>query len=118
MELEAAINQLEDNFSEYREEVLQRLYEEATPGLDYQSLEQPRDGTPYHRLHFLKGDREQEIIDEVTEEYGFPQELSFELKKYFVLGGAPSTSKSTVNRAREAEGLKPVDHFLNGDDQQ
>jgi len=113
------LGNLESEWSEAYDEILSELYQEATPGLDYDSLE-PRSERdtegepPVYLQHYLDGEQQEEIIESVLDDYSIPEERYFDAKKAVLLSKGPSTSLETVDRAREDAGLEPVSELLEG----
>lgn len=60
----------------------------------------------------MDGEAQEEIIDEVLDEYEVPHQLHGNIKRYIIPGTAPSVSMENVNRAREEEGLDPIEEFV------
>jgi hypothetical protein len=111
------VDNLGEEWSEAYNEILTELYSEATPGLDYDSLEsrseRDTDGEPpVYLQHYLDGERQEEIIESVLDDYGIPEERYFDAKKAVLLSKSPSTSLENVDRAREDAGLEPVSELL------
>jgi len=69
-------------------------------------------GTAVNRLHYLKDDRQMEIIKEYCQEYDIPLSDRRQARFNVVLGKGPSTSLANVNRARRREGLETIDEAL------
>lgn len=108
---------LGEEWSEAYDEILTELYSEATPGLDYDSLDpvserDTDDEPPMYLQHYLDGDSQEEIIEDVLDDYSIPQNLYFNAKRDVLLGKGPSTSLGTVDRAREDAGLESVSELL------
>lgn len=99
---------------EFYDEVFDQLYEEAVPGVEeIRSTVYPEDANvPY--LHYLDGDRMNEIIDEYLEEYDVPASMHKQVRFNVVLGKAPSTSLTNVDSTRTSHGLEPVSEMLRG----
>ena len=100
-------------------EILNVLYEEATPGLDYQSLEPGElvdEEPPTYLRHYLEADRQEELIENVLDQTGIPEDLYFEAKKSILLSAGPSTSLENVDTARTKNGLEPVSEMLRKED--
>lgn len=111
---------LEDVQEEWEDayfEILDVLYEEATPGLDYSELDpvSERDTEtepPIYKQHYLDSERQEEVIESVLHDYSIPEELYFDAKRAVVLSKGPSASLETVDRAREEADLEPVSEML------
>lgn len=115
---------LEDRYGEDWEEaytdIMTGLYDEATPGVQLDSLDDlveeaddPDEGPPIYLRHFLDEDTQEVFMEEVLEEYRIEREYDqFQAKKAVFLGAGPSTSLDTVDRAREDYGLEPVSEML------
>ncbi|WP_058825746.1 hypothetical protein [Haloferax sp. Q22] len=115
---------LEDRYGETWEQaytdIMTGLYREAVPGVELDSLEdmveeadQPEEGPPIYLEHFLDEDTQEELIEDVLEDYGIERDYDvFEAKKAVFLGSGPSTNLSTVDSAREDYGLEPVSEML------
>ncbi|SNR70430.1 hypothetical protein [Halorubrum vacuolatum] len=97
---------------ELYDNIFEALYEEAVPGLEEIEEYEYSGETPVNYLHFLDGDRQIEVIEEYCEEYGVPVGDRKQVKFNLILGKSPSSSLENVNNAREDEGLKPVEEFL------
>lgn len=115
------VDDLGQEWSEAYDEILTELYSEATPGLDYDSLdpfsERDTDGEPPMYLqHYLDSERQEEVIESVLDDYSIPEELYFDAKKAVLLSKGPSTSLGNVDRAREDAGLEPVSELLEEDE--
>ena len=109
---------LEDVQEEWTEayfEILDCLYEEAVPGLDYSELD-PGDGVrgdpPTYLRHYLDGESQEEVIEGVLDDYEIPEDLYFDAKRAVFLSKGPSASLDTVDRARVEAGLEPVSEML------
>lgn len=63
-------------------------------------------------LHSLDGDRQIEIIEDYCKEYDVLVGDRRQVKFNVILGKSPSISLENVSNAREDEGLKPVEEFL------
>jgi hypothetical protein len=117
------LDDLESEWSEAYDEILSELYQEATPGLDYDSLD-PRserdteDEPPLYLQHYLDADTQEEVIEGVLDDYSIPEERYFDAKKAVLLSKGPSASLGNVDRAREDAGLEPVSELLEGGDNQ
>lgn len=115
------VDDLGEEWSGAYDEILSELYQEATPGLEYDSLE-PRserdtDGEPpVYLQHYLDSERQEEVIEDVLDGYSIPEERYFDAKKAVLLSKGPSTSLGNVDRAREDAGLEPVSELLEEDD--
>ncbi|MCY4730521.1 hypothetical protein KY092_08110 [Natronomonas gomsonensis] len=104
-------------------DIMTDLYREAVPGVELDSLEdmveeadQPEEGPPIYLQHFLDEDTQEELIEDVLEEYGIEDDYDvFEAKKAVFLGSGPSTNLSTVDNAREDYDLEPVSEMLDGE---
>jgi len=104
-------------------DIMTDLYSEAVPGVELDSLEdmveeadQPEEGPPIYLKHFLDEDTQEELIEDVLEEYGIEDDYDvFEAKKAVFLGSGPSTNLSTVDNAREDYDLEPVSEMLDGE---
>lgn len=111
------LEKVEEEWSEAYHEILDTLYEEATPGLDYHSLEQGElvdESPPVYLQHFLDADQQEELIEDVLDDYeGIPEDLYFEAKKSVLLSAGPSTSLENVDQARFKAGMQPVSEILN-----
>jgi hypothetical protein len=110
---------LGQEWSEAYNEILSELYQEATPGLDYDSLDpvierDTEDEPPLYLQHYLDGDSQEGIIEDVLDDYSIPEERYFDAKKAVLLSKGPSASLETVDRAREDAGLEPVSELLEG----
>jgi len=110
---------LGEEWSEAYDEILSELYSEATPGLDYDSLDpvserDSEDMPPMYLQHYLDGDSQEEIIEDVLDDYSIPEERYFDAKKAVLLSKGPSTSLGNVDRARKDAGLEPVSELLEG----
>lgn len=107
--------EIEDEWSDAYHDVLNTLYSAATPGLDYESLD-PGDlvdeEPPTYLRHYLDADTQEELIEDVLDDYEIPESLYFEAKKSVLLSAGPSTSIENVDRAREEAGLQPVSDIL------
>jgi hypothetical protein len=66
--------------------------------------------------HYLDGDRQEEVMEDVLEDSSIPEELYFSAKKAVMLSKGPSASLDTVDRAREEAGLTPASELLAEDD--
>jgi hypothetical protein len=115
------VDDLGQEWSEAYDEILSELYQEATPGLDYESLEpvserETEDEPPVYKQHYLDADRQEEVIEDVLDDYSIPEELYFDAKRAVLLSSGPSASLETVDRAREDAGLEPVSQLLEGGD--
>lgn len=110
---------VQDEWSEAYHDILDTLYNEATPGLDYQALEPgelaDREGPPTYLRHYLDAETQEELIEDVLDDYEIPETLYFEAKKSVLLSAGPSTSLENVDRARKDAGLEPVSKMLEGD---
>lgn len=118
---------LEDRYGEDWEEaytdIMTSLYSEAVPGVKMDSLEDlveeadnPGEGPPIYLRHFLDEDTQEEMIEDVLDEYEIEREYDqFEAKKAVFLGSGPSTNLETVDNAREDYGLEPVSQMLEAD---
>ncbi|MFB1064884.1 hypothetical protein [Natrinema sp. H-ect4] len=118
---------LEDRYGETWEQaytdIMTGLYSEAVPGVELDSLEdmveeadQPEEGPPIYLEHFLDADTQEELIEDVLEDYGIEDDYDvFEAKKAVFLGAGPSTSLETVDRAREDYDMEPVSEMLDGE---
>lgn len=112
--------ELDNVWSEAYDDIMQELYSEAVPGTDYSSVVEEgtsEDEPALYLQHFLEGERQEEIIEDVLDEYEIPEELYFDAKKAVMLSHGPSASVSTVDRAREEAGLEPVSEMLDGENQ-
>jgi hypothetical protein len=112
------LEQLEDEWSEAYHEILDVLYEEATPGLDYNGLEPGElvdEQPPTYLRHYLDADRQEELIEGVLDDYSIPEDLYFEAKKAVLLSSGPSASLNRVDSARTKHGLQPVSKMLRGE---
>jgi hypothetical protein len=115
------VDDLGQEWSEAYDEILSELYQEATPGLDYDRLDSvserdTEDEPPLYLQHYLDGDSQEDIIEDVLDGYSIPEERYFDAKKAVLLSKGPSTSLETVDRAREDAGLEPVSELLEGGD--
>ena len=97
---------------ELYDDIHEALYEEALPGLEEIEEHEYSGDTPVNYLHFLDGDRQVEIIEDYCDEYEVPFDSQRQVKFNVILGKSPSSSLENVNKSREAEGLKPVEEFL------
>ncbi|EMA11560.1 hypothetical protein SAMN05443574_103264 [Haloarcula vallismortis] len=112
------LDDVQDEWEDAYFEILDTLYEEAIPGLDYSSLDPGdavRDNPPTYLRHYLHEDRQEELIEDVLDDYEIPEDLYFEAKKAVFLSAGPSTSLENVDRAREEADLQPVSEILEGD---
>ena len=109
---------LEDVQEEWEDayfEILDTLYREATPGLDYSELDPGdavSDSPPTYLRHYLDAERQEELVEEVLDDYSIPEDLYFDAKRAVFLSKGPSASLETVDRAREEADLKPVSEML------
>jgi hypothetical protein len=109
---------LEDVQEEWEDayfEILDTLYREATPGLDYSELDPGdavRDSPPTYLRHYLDAERQEELVEEVLDDYSIPEDLYFDAKKAVFLSKGPSASLETVDSAREEADLEPVTEML------
>jgi len=106
---------VEDEWQHVYHDILDVLYEEATPGLDYHSLEPGElvdSEPPTYLRHYLHADRQEELIEQVLDKTGIPEDLYFEAKKSIMLSAGPSTSLENVDTARTKHGLEPVSEML------
>jgi len=116
--VEHDLEAVEQEWKHVYHEILDVLYEEATPGLDYQSLEPGElvdEEPPTYLQHYLNADRQEELIEQVLDETGIPEDLYFEVKKSILLSAGPSTSLENVDSARTKNGLEPVSEMLTED---
>ena len=97
---------------ELYDDIFEALYEEAIPGLEEIEEAEYSGDTAVNYLHYLDGDRQVEIIENYCDEYEVPFHRQRQVKFNVILGKSPSSSLENVNRSREAEGLKPVEEFL------
>ncbi|ELY83598.1 transposase, IS605 OrfB family protein [Natrinema altunense JCM 12890] len=70
------------------------------------------DSPPTYLRHYLDADRQEELIEEVLDDYSIPEDLYFDAKKAVFLSKGPSASLETVDRAREEADLEPVSEML------
>lgn len=89
------------------DEIMEKLYEEAKPGMNYSEAEK-REGTPHYRLHYLDQDRQMEIVDEVCEKHEVTGREKKQLRKAINLGPSPSTAEHVVDETRRQEGLEGI----------
>lgn len=101
---------------EFYDDVFEQLYEEAVPGRKYFDEEDYSEEIAGNRLHYLDGERQLEIIDDLCNEYGLPPADRKKAKQTILLGKGPSTSQANVDQARNEEDLEPVSRFLEGEE--
>jgi len=107
--------EIEDEWSDAYHDVLDTLYSEATPGLDYSSLEPGElvdEEPPTYLQHYLDAETQEDLIEDVLDDYEIPENLYFEAKKSVLLSAGPSTSLENVDKAREEAGLEAVSDML------
>jgi len=108
-------SELGEEWGQVYHEILDVLYEEATPGLDYKGLEPGElvdEQPPTYLRHYLDADRQEELIEATLDDYAIPEDLYFDAKKAVLLSSGPSTSLGNVGRARKEAGLEPVSELL------
>jgi hypothetical protein len=85
------------------DEALTRMYAEAVPALDYQWAKENGDelDEDWYKQHYLAGDRQQEIVDEVSEKYELSTREHTSLVTEAILNMGPTNSEEAWEEAQE-----------------
>lgn len=101
----------EEELLEHVNEVMQRLYREASPGMDFkEKLEEgPRDDEiPRYKLHYLDATAQVRIMKDYIDSLRLDKKDRRRVINGLHLGSSPCTELETVNNTRQELGLETV----------
>jgi len=105
--------QFQKKAEEIVHQILEQMYKEAEPGMNYREQLQKgekTEGEPHYKLHYLPLKQQRVIVQRKLRELKLPNNKAEQIVKSQVhMGASPSTSLKQVNRCRKKEGLEPVE---------